>query len=191
MTDTLTMERYLTDPLHLCGAAELSLDDVASEIHAVASASRLTVWRRLKRLAQALSARGPRFSLHLTRSLSARAYMKDRGDVFFSVGAILSRSPVVTLSVFCHEYAHLSLSYEAFYPALKELNRQFKDTFSHIPHADLLSPIELCAMVRAVDLMERMQKSVARTSAQKKLALLIRTEKEKLSYLESQLKALK
>ena len=193
MTDTpFSISRYLSAPREICPRAEDRLADVADEINALATASRLTVWQRLKALARALSATEPQktFDVRLTSTLTPRAYMRDGGDIFFSIGAILSRSPVVTLSVFCHEYAHLSLSYETFYPALKTLNRQFKGEFSHLSNSTLLSPIELCAMLRSVTLMETMAGLIRNDRAKEKLALLIRAEQEKLDQLESQLKAL-
>ena len=95
-----------------------------------------------------------KFSVRLTPDLTPKAYMRDGGDMFFSLGALLTRSSTVTLSVLCHELAHMWLSQQDFYKGLKEINRQFQEQYSSHTDAELLSPIELYAMVVSVIFMQ-------------------------------------
>ncbi|MBQ7225926.1 MAG: hypothetical protein IJX02_04915 [Clostridia bacterium] len=112
--------------------------------------------RRIKGIKNAMVGAGllRDFELKLSWQKKPVAYMRDGGEMCFSVGALLSRSATVTASVLCHELAHMWLSQQDFYKGLKEINRQFKEQYSSHADAELLSPIELYAMVVSVIFMQ-------------------------------------
>ena len=120
------------------------------------------------------------FSLHLENSLAAKAYMKDSGELYISLGSILFKSSRVNLKVFCHELAHIWLSQQPFYSELKELNKEFKQKYSHLKECYLASPIELYAMVISYELMNSVLNSLTKERTVKKWSRIVNDEAKKI-----------
>ena len=124
------------------------------------------------------------FALHLDYSLAARAYMKDSGEMYISLGSILFKSSRVNLKVFCHELAHMWLSQQDFYPKLKVLNKEFKENYSSHPSCYLASPIELYAMVISYNMMDYVLHSLTLERVIKKWSVLVYDEARKIQEIK-------
>ena len=150
-------------------------------------------WRCIKKAAHIIVEKKVMqpFAVHLIREKKPQAYMKDCGEIYFSTGALTIRSSVVTLSVFCHELAHMWLSQQDFYPALKSFDKQFKTQFSAHPSVYLMSPIELYAMMIAIGMMREVASFCPQKSKRhQKLCDLIEDECEKVKTLTHEISML-
>ncbi len=123
------------------------------------------------------------FYINLEFKLSPRAYMKDNGMIFLSLGALLFRSSMTTLKVLCHELAHLWLSQQPFYQELKKLNKEFKEKYSSISYVYLMSPIELYAMTVSLSMMKEIEGSLVKKKHIKRWSRLIDDESLKIKKL--------
>jgi hypothetical protein len=91
------VERYLDNPLS-CELPRLSLTShSAKSLADITSGSRLVphaLWRRIRQARDILVFEGDfeSFPLKLEFSLRVRAYMKDGGGIYFSLGALIFRS---------------------------------------------------------------------------------------------------
>ena len=124
------------------------------------------------------------FSIHTTKSLKPMAYMKDSGEIYLSLGALVFKSNMATIKVLSHELAHIWLSQQAFYPSLKNLNKEFKQQYKMIENVNLLSPIELFAMIASVDFMESISQSLI-GNLKKRFNKFIDLEKEKIEEIKN------
>ncbi len=193
MTDGfLSLSRYIKAPLEdaplIEGISESSVSHLARFLP-IYSNPFFIQWRNIKRATAALIDDGllSRFSVHLTAELKARAYAVDDGRMCFSLGALLSRSSAVTLTVLCHELAHIWLSQRAFYPELKRLNREFISAFSSVRGANLMSPIEVFATVGSLCLLDAVSDSLPDGKKKKRLTRLIASERGKLEVLTGEI----
>ena len=190
------VEEYLDDPLaielpriSLTSPSAKSLADIISGSRLVPHA----LWRRIRQARDTLMAEGDfeYFPLKLEFSLRVRAYMKDGGGIYFSLGALIFRSSAVTLAVLCHELAHLWLSRQDFYPKLKEMQRAFKARLAGVAEREILSPIELYAMRASLDILTPVADSLGEGRAKRKLLSLIEAEREKILTIADKLKKYK
>ena len=126
------------------------------------------------------------FSIHLIKSLKPMAYMKDCGEIHISLGALLFKSNMATIKVLSHELAHIWLSQQDFYPSLKALNKEFKQSYKMMENINLLSPIELFAMIISVDIMESIKESL-KGNLRKRINKFIDLENEKIKEIKDTL----
>lgn len=124
------------------------------------------------------------FSLNLIPSLSVKTYMKDSGGMYISLGALLFRSSMVTLKVFCHELSHIWLSTKSFYPVIKVVNKEFKIKFKHSKDVVLASPVEVYAMKLSIGIMEQISDSLTKNSQKKRWKKIIVDEYSKLNAMK-------
>lgn len=124
------------------------------------------------------------FSLNLIPSLSVKTYMKDSGEMYISLGALLFRSSMVTLKVFCHELSHIWLSTKSFYLAIKGLNKEFKSKFKDCKDVVLASPVEVYAMKLSIGIMEQISDSLTKKKQKKRWEKLIVDEYSKLNAMK-------
>lgn len=124
------------------------------------------------------------FSLNLIPSLSLKSYMKDSGEMYISLGALLFRSSVVTLKVFCHELSHIWLSQQPFYPAIKRVNKEFKIKFKDYKDVVLASPVEVYAMKLSIGIMEQIADLLTKKSQKKRWKKIITLEYSKLNAMK-------
>ena len=130
------------------------------------------------------------FSINLSYSLKAKAYMKDCGEIYISLGALLFKSNMTTFKVLCHEVAHIWLSQQPFYSSLKELNKEFKQKYYKIEKVYLASPIELYAMVISVELMKSLLPSLTKKNEITRLNKFIDLECAKILELSKLIQTL-
>jgi len=149
-------------------------------------------WKNVKRTVRTLAEQGvlPNAEVRLIPKLRATAYTIDNGPICFSLGALLTRSSAVTMTVFCHELAHACLSHSPDYPALKRLNKDFLVAFSSQKTAYLMSPIEVFAMVGALDFMAAVCASLKEGRRKSRLERLIALERQKLDVLQVEISML-
>ncbi len=124
------------------------------------------------------------FSLNLIPCLSLKSYMKDSGEMYISSGALLFRSSIVTLKVFCHELSHIWLSQQPFYPAIKSVNKEFKTKFNGCKDVVLASPVEVYAMKLSIGIMEQIADFLTKKSQKKRLKRIITLEYSKLNAMK-------
>ena len=193
MTDGfLSLSRYVKAPLEnaprIEGISAASLSRLASFLP-IYSNPFFIQWRNIKRAVASLIDDGlfSRFSVHLTAGLKAKAYSVDDGRMYFSLGALLTRSSAVTLTVLCHELAHIWLSQRELYPELKRLNKEFLTVFSSVKGAYLMSPIEVYATVGSLCLLDAVSDSLPDGRKKKRLAGLILKERGKLEVLKDEI----
>ena len=150
----------------------------------------LKKWKNLRKLTNSLIELGflKTFSLNIDKSLKPKAYMHDNGQIFISLGLILTRSYLPLLSVYLHELAHIWLSQQANYQDLKKLQKEFRYFYSDIKDYELFSPIEVYADIITLQLLEEIS---AITNANKnKISKIIEARKEKLRYVYTGIKSL-
>lgn len=126
------------------------------------------------------------FSIHLTKNLKPMAYMKDSGEIYLSLGALLFKSNMATVKVLSHELAHVWLSQQDYYPSLKALNKEFKQRYNELENVNLLSPIELFAMIVSIDIMESIKESL-KGNLRKRINRFIDLENEKIKEIKDTL----
>jgi len=150
-------------------------------------------WKNVKNAVRCFAEQGVTapVSVSLIPKLKSTAYAVDGGKMCFSLGAILSRSSAVTLTVLCHEITHVWLSQRDFYPDLKRLNKDFISAFSGEKAAYLMSPIEVYAMVGAIHIMDAVCASLPDGFGKRKLERLKELEKDKLDALKIEISMLK
>lgn len=133
----ISLNGYLENPLAIqldfCVNSDLAID----ELKKLASRTYdfpILRWRLIKKINKLLISEKvfPDFTIYLTKSLTPKAYMKDCGEIYISLGALLFRSSLVTLKVLCHELSHLWLSNQPFYGRLKSVDKEFKQKYSDI-----------------------------------------------------------
>lgn len=124
------------------------------------------------------------FSLNLIPSLSVKTYMRDSGGMYISLGALLFRSSMVTLKVFCHELSHIWLSTQSFYPVIKGLNKEFKSKFKDCKDVVLASPVEVYAMKLSIGIMEQISDSLTKKNQKKRWKKIIVDEYSKLNAMK-------
>lgn len=129
-----------------------------------------------------------KFSLHLPIRREPLAYMNDAGKVYLSTGLLAKTSAMTVLSVYCHELSHILLSQQTCYPALKQLQRQFRQQFGGHQQWQLLSPIEYITMRICRTLLAEI--AAANPGHKRKLQPLTEDLDEKLSALEAALATL-
>lgn len=130
------------------------------------------------------------FSVHLCWKRKSMAYMNDAGQVYLSVGLLVKSSAVSVLSVYCHELSHIKLSQRADYPAIKALQREFKQRFKEHKLCELLSPIEFFAMLISRSLLESIADHTPNANQKVKLMRLKEDLEEKIRFLEQELSKL-
>jgi hypothetical protein len=148
-------------------------------------------WHLLKKITKKLVGIGALrpFELRLKPTLKPMAYMRDGGDIYISLGLLLTRSPWVTLSVYLHELSHLLISETDNYGALKELQRSFKDSFSSSPLCEAVSPIELYANSVTLSLLNFLCKMLSGVK-KRRLFNLISDREERISFAISKAREL-
>ena len=109
--------------------------------------------------------------------------MKDKGELYISIGALLFRSSMTTLKVLCHEISHLWLSQQDFYSKLKVLNKEFKQKYSNHQDVYLMSPIEFYAVVLSVKIMEEISLSLTKERHKKRWNKIVSEERAKIKKL--------
>lgn len=124
------------------------------------------------------------FSLTLIPSLSVKTYMKDSGGMYISLGALLFRSSMVTLKVFCHELSHIWLSQQSCYPVIKVVNKEFKEKYKDCKDVVLASPVEVYAMKLSIGIMEQISDSLTKNSQKKRWKKIIVDEYSKLNAMK-------
>lgn len=129
------------------------------------------------------------FSLHLLRKCATTAYMKDGGKMYLSLGLVFGHSAMTLLSVYAHELAHILLSQREDYPAIKAMQRAFKQRYHDHPMVELMSPIEVYAMLLSRPLLYALAERANRRH-KRKLMQLIRDLEEKLTLLEREIRQL-
>ncbi|MBQ7415954.1 MAG: hypothetical protein IJW14_02825 [Oscillospiraceae bacterium] len=127
------------------------------------------------------------FSVQLQWKRKTEAYMNDAGQVYLSAGLLATSSAMTVLSVYCHELAHIKLSQREDYPAIKALQREFKQHFKHHKQCELLSPIEFYAMLISRPLLSAMAENAHSDRQKKKLARLQEDLEQKIRLLEQQI----
>lgn len=188
----ISLEGYIKNPLVLPFHFKFEADGLEHALNSLLETPRFLPHLLLKRLRHFCRLLGTiknisPFALKILPTLKPTAFMKDGGDLYFSLGALLSRSSDVTLAVLCHEYGHILLSNQPFYGDLKKVNRQFKKEFAHSPFSELLSPIELYAVLISINLMKSLLPLVKQDGHKKKLSLLIQQEQDKIGLLNSEI----
>ena len=193
----MTLAEYLSSPLAL--PASLPLPQTDADVDAALArflAPGRTPhfqWRCLCRALSAFEAAGvlPKTPLSLSPSLSPVAFMRDGGGITFSLGALLFRSSAVTLSVFCHEAAHVFLSHLSEYGEIKALDRAFRTAFADRPRARLLSPIELFAMHHSLPLMEAALRAAREGRKTQRFRTFVQDERQRIASLVGEIRALR
>lgn len=193
----LTLDAYLSDPLALPASLPLPHTDahVGTSLARFLRTGRTPFFQRrcllhaLSALAQAGTVTPVPFTLSL--SLSPTAFMRDGGGMTFSLGALLFRSSAVTLSVFCHETAHVWLSQRPEYREIKALDRAFREAFADCPRARLLSPIELSAMHLSLPLMEAALCAARAGRKTEKFRRFVHDERQRIASLTAEIRALR
>lgn len=130
------------------------------------------------------------FSLRLLWRWATTAYMKDGGEMFLSLGLVFGRSAMTLLSVYAHELAHIKLSQRRDYPAIKALQREFKHRYHDHPMVELMSPIEVYAMLASRTLLRALAERAPNRRQRQKLTQLIQDLEEKLTLLEREIRRL-
>lgn len=123
------------------------------------------------------------FSLHRERTRKDRAYMKDSGDLYLSRGFLVRHSPLVVLSVFCHELAHIKLSQTPEYPEIKCLQRAFKIRFADERLCEVMSPIEMYAVEISLRLLKDLLTEASTPRQRRQLRRIIADIEKKESRL--------
>jgi hypothetical protein len=193
----MTLDAYLSSPLAI--PASLPLPQTDADVNAALARflalgrTPLFQWRCLSGALAALDRAGTlkRTPLSLSPSLSPVAFMRDGGGITFSLGALLFRSSAVTLSVFCHEAAHVFLSRLPEYGEIKALDRAFRDAFAELPHVRLLSPIELFAMHHSLPLMDAALRAARAGRKTEKFRTFVQDERQKIASLTGEIRALR
>ena len=127
------------------------------------------------------------FILHLLFSLKPKAFMKDSGEMYFTLGSLFKTSRV-NLKVLCHELAHMWLSQQSFYLDLKKLNKEFKQKYSHLDECYLASPIEFYAMVISYEMMKDILCSLKEKWQIDKWSVFVEEENKKIEKLKELIK---
>ncbi len=196
MDEIFTFDKYIKNPLLFPFDINTEkVGDIKSfqKFFSVFGNSILIKRRNLKKTVQELiqsNALKP-FEFKTIFELRSKAFMKDEGCIYFSLGLLITKSPTVLLSVFCHELAHVFLSRQSNYEDLKKLNKEFKEKFNSVKEVNLLSPIEVFAMLLSVNLMEEIQKHISKDKYKNKFGKIIREEYQKLNCIEKKIKTLK
>lgn len=184
-----SLEAYLAAPLDIrcefvieSEAVVRSLKKLAAKVSDVPFVRRARI-EKTRRLIIRENVLGE-FSVKLVRGLDMRAYMKDSGEIYFSLGAIIKRSSLVTLKTFCHELCHLWLSRQSFYPELKAADKEFRTKYKDNSAVYLLSPIEVYAMSLSVGIMRQVEVKLSRGRRRERLRKIIAAEIEKLKAIQ-------
>lgn len=133
----ISLNSYLENPLTIQLDFRINSDLAIDELKKLVKRSydfSILRWQRIKKINKTLISENvfPDFNIYLTKSLTPQAYMKDCGEIYLSLGALLFRSSMVTLKVLCHELSHLWLSKQPFYGRLKFVDKEFKKKYSDI-----------------------------------------------------------
>ena len=187
-----TLNKYTQNPLDIRFDIDLNESEALDICRKLTSSWRspfFIQWHYIKKAVNAMIECGilRKFSVRLTPDLTPKAYMRDGGDMFFSLGALLTRSSTVTLSVLCHELAHMWLSQRGYYSELKLLSKSFLTRYAKVPDIALMSPIELYAMVISVDIMKAINKGVKKQKHKRRLESIIDCEREKIEFLKQKI----
>ena len=131
----------------------------------------LLKWSAVQTVRNALVDKGcvAPFSVHLLWKWETLAYMDDAGKVFLSAGLLHKSGLVPVLAVYCHELSHIKLSQQPDYPAIKALQREFKQRFQDHKLCELLSPIEYYAMRISQSLMAQIAEQTQHAGVKEKL----------------------
>ena len=162
------------------------------DIKSFLSASRFNKYKSLKLLTNALINAGfvGQFSLNIDKSLKPKAYMKDCGQAFLSIGLIFTRSYYSLLSTYLHELAHIWMSQQANYFQLKELQKEFCIRFSASEFCEILSPIEVYADAITLKFLDEIFTAVNSSKGKNKILKLINVRKEKLRFVYNEIEKL-
>lgn len=133
----ITLNGYVENPLAIQLDFYVSSDLVIDQLKKLVARSydfSFLRWRLIKKINRLLISENvfPEFNIYLTKNLTPKAYMKDCGEIYISLGALLFRSSMVTLKVLCHELSHLWLSNQPFYSRLKSVDKEFKEKYSNV-----------------------------------------------------------
>lgn len=133
----ITLNGYLENPLAIQLDFYVNSDLVIDQLKKLVARSydfSFLRWRLIKKINRLLISENvfPEFNIYLTKNLTPKAYMKDCGEIYISLGALLFRSSMVTLKVLCHELSHLWLSNQPFYSRFKSVDKEFKEKYSNV-----------------------------------------------------------
>lgn len=113
-----------------------------------------------------------------------RAYMRDGGLLSLSLPYVAKERGTALLKVLLHELAHLVLANLPEYPALLSLDRAYaKESGLDEERKQILSPIELCATLLSIRLLEEVLSiPSAKGWVKEGIQTQILREREKLAY---------
>lgn len=185
-----SLEAYLASPLDIRCEFVIESEAVIDSLKKLAARVcdfSFTRWLRIKKTRRLLIKEKvlDEFSVKLVRGLVPRAYMKDSGEIYFSLGAMLKRSSLITLKTFCHELCHLWLSRQNFYPELKAVDKQFRTRYRDNTAVYLLSPVEVYAMSLSVGIMRQIEAKLSQGRRLKRWEKIIADENEKLKAIQN------
>lgn len=187
---SFSLESYLAAPLDIRCEFVIESESVIDSLKKLAARVcdiSFVRWARIKKTRRLLIKENVlgEFTVKLVCGFAPRAYMKDGGEIFFSLGAMIRRSSLVTLKTFCHELCHLWLSRQSFYPELKAIDKEFRVRYQDNNAVYLLSPVEVYAMSLSVGIMRQIETKLNRGRRRKRWKKIIADEIEKLKAIQN------
>ncbi len=120
------------------------------------------------------------FALQLVKGKEPLAFMSEQGGMVLSKGCFTKISAEQLFTIVLHEVAHLWMKDQAFYPTLKEIDREFRGRYKHLPNYRLFSPIETYADYFALGITETLCAQAKGARQQRSLRQMCEKQKKQV-----------